>query len=99
MRKTQLYLGALLGVQVLLGAGLFVSQASVGSGEAPRPLLDFETGEVDKLVLASADSTLTLHKDGEAWQLADTGLPANGSKVQTLLDNLAGLQTSWPVAN
>lgn len=99
MRKTQLYLGAALGLQLLLGVGIFVSQASTGGGAAPQPLLGFDVADVDKLVLAGSDSTLTLQKQDGSWQLADTGLPANSSKVQGLLDTLAGLQTSWPVAS
>jgi hypothetical protein len=99
MRKTQLYLGALLGLQLLLGGGLFVSQASSGSGAAARPLLGFDTAEVDRLQLATADSSLSLQRRDGNWQLADSGLPANTTKVQSLLDNLAGLQTNWPVAS
>ncbi len=100
MPKTQLYLGTLLGLQLLLGAGIFVSQSSSGSGQAPEPLLQFAPAEVDRIAITGADQkTTTLQRADGQWQLADSALPANQSKVQTLLENLGKLQTSWPVAN
>ena len=100
MPKTQLYLGTLLGLQLLLGAGIFLSQSSSGSGQAPEPLLQFAAGAVDRIEITGADQkTTTLQRADGQWQLADSALPANQSKVQTLLDNLGKLQTTWPVAN
>lgn len=100
MPKTQLYLGTLLGLQLLLGAGIFVSQSSSGSGQAPEPLLQFAPAEVDRIAITGADQrTTTLQRTDGQWQLADSELPANQSKVQSLLDNLSKLQTGWPVAN
>lgn len=99
MNKPQLYLGTLLGLQLLLGAGIFVSQASTGSSQAPTPLLAFAAGDVDQLVIADAERKLTLQRQEDGWQLADSALPANAAKVNTLLDNLAALKTGWPVAN
>jgi len=100
MPKTQLYLGTLLGLQLLLGAGIFVSQSSSGSGQAPEPLLQFAAAEVDRIEITGADQkTTALQQEDGQWQLAGSGLPANQSKVQGLLDTLGKLQTGWPVAN
>src|SRR5690606_32957336 len=45
-----------------------------------------------------ADADTQLQKQSESWQLQEHALPANSSKVQSLLDTLAGLETTWPVA-
>lgn len=98
MKKAQQWLGGILAAQVLLGAGLLLGSGGQ-DGSAPEPLLDFAIDGVDRLVISSADDSTSLRKTGGQWQLQEHALPAIGTKVQGLLDNLAGLQTAWPVAD
>ncbi|PIE00863.1 MAG: hypothetical protein CSA79_01990 [Thiothrix nivea] len=48
------------------------------------------------MVVQDADGTVTLKKIGDRWQTA-AGFPANRSKVDGLLDKLAGLKHGLPV--
>lgn len=98
MKKSQQWLGGILAVQVLVSASLLFGSAWEGESRGPQPLLDFETGKVDRIVISTSDANTSLEKLGEDWQLQEHALPANSSKVQSLLESLAGLETTWPVA-
>lgn len=97
--KTPILLGTLFTVQLVLAAGLYIGGGT--TTPEPQPLLDFATAEIDRIVIDdnSNNSTTTLQRKDAAWRLPDTNLPANDSKVRTLLDNLSTLQTRWPVVS
>lgn len=93
-------LTGLLAAQVVLAGSLFFYNQSQRSGPAAAPLLDFATSEVDRIVVRDSNNSTTLQRSEGQWQLADlSGLPAAGSRIDTLLDNLARLKTQSPVAS
>jgi hypothetical protein len=95
----RLILGSALAVQVVLALGL-VWQGNIHSaGNEAEPWLDFPSTEVSKIVVADSSNTTTLElKDGQ-WSLVDPALPANSTRISTLLTTLDGLKTTWPVVS
>lgn len=87
----------LLAVQLLVAGGLAL--ANHRSQPEPTPLLNFETAQVDRLVIADSNQTVVLKMQGQAWILPDFHkLPANKSRLTALLGDLSRLKTGWPVA-
>lgn len=99
MTKFHTALGGLLALQVLLAAILFWSHQQPGQQNQQEPLLAFDQGQLDKLVVSDAQQTVTLTKSGGAWLIPDfKQLPADAAKLKGLLDRLHGLPAGWPVA-
>jgi hypothetical protein len=93
-------LTGLLAAQVVLAGSLFVYNQNQRGGEPAAPLLAFPVADVDRIVVRDNDDATTLVRNGDAWQLPELSqLPANSSRVITLLDNLEKLKTQWPVAS
>ena len=90
-------LAVLLAVQLLIIAAVWLMQA--GPGEAPQgPWLTFDAAQVDEIEVADgADASLLLTRTGSEWRLP-SGLPADAARISELLDSIAGLEASWPVA-
>lgn len=94
-----LLLAAVLAVQIiaalLLGGGRSLAPAAGGA-----PLLALETADVSTIELVSGDGdTVVVARSGDDWVLpALDGFPASGSRVDALLDDLAGLERPLPVA-
>ena len=82
-------------LQVLVIAVLLVSKS--GGVQSPEPFLQFDAISVDRFVVASADETIELSKEGGQWILPD-GNPANGEKVDRVIGKLADSGADWPVA-
>lgn len=97
--KTQTLLGSLLAIQVVLALSLFVGTQRGGEQASAQPLLAFATNTIDRIVINDATAQTTLALAGDNWQLPEKQLPANQSRIHTLLDSLGGLQTRWPVVN
>lgn len=99
--RTPLVLGlaAALAVQLLLALLL-----GGGRGMAPAAgdvaLLDLDPATVTRIGITGAEGeTLVLTRDGDAWVLPDLdGFPASSTRVDGLLDDLAGLTRPLPVA-
>lgn len=90
---------ALLTLQVLLSAGLWYGKYSANSGEAPAPLLAANIEAVNRIVIASADDSISLMRDSEQWYIdALDGLPADASKIADVLAKLEAIEGGWPVA-
>src|SRR5690606_25191483 len=89
MKKSQQWLGGILAAQVLVSTTLLFGSAWEGESRGPQPLLDFEASNVDRMVISASDANTQLQKQSESWQLQEHALPANSSKVQSLLDTLA----------
>jgi hypothetical protein len=93
-------LTGLLAAQVVLAGSLFMYNQSQRSNEPAVPLLGFAAADVDKIVVRDSANSATLLRQGDDWKLEEFGgLPANDSRITTLLDNLAALKTQWPVVN
>jgi hypothetical protein len=99
--KTQTWLGGLLALQLVLAAGLALNGLRERTTDIAAPLLDFATADVDRIVIDdNASKSTTLTRDDGGWQLASlSGLPANKAKATSVLDTLAGLRTTMPVAS
>jgi len=96
--KTTNLLGSLLVAQLLLAGALTLGRDT--GGMESHPLLAFPASAVDRIVIDDNSNSTTLQLTGDKWQLAAADkLPANGTRVNSLLDNLASLRTSWPVAS
>lgn len=98
--KTAQILGIALVLQLLLAAGITWQQVAAGGSQAPQPLLDFATNQVDRIELDDASNKVVLVKDADGWTLPDLQeLAANTQRVDKLLSDLDGLKTGWPVAD
>ena len=99
MNTLRNWLAGLLGLQLILAAGLFVSASTNRSGDPAAPLLAFDASQLNKIVIGDGDFRLTLAKQEDIWQLPELhDLPVNADKLEGALDKLANLKTGWPVA-
>lgn len=90
-------LSALLGVQLLIIAGVLFVESGTADGDA-GPWLEFDPATVDEIRIAGAeDQAVAIVRDGETWRL-EGGLPADAAKVDEVLERLAGLDAPFPVA-
>lgn len=91
-------LAVLLAAQLILALVLGLR----GAGTAPtpdRPLLALEATAVDRIAIAAPDRETVLVRDDDGWRLAgDPEIPADGAKVEALVERLSGLRKGWPVA-
>lgn len=96
-RRIIYVLAVLLGAQVLLGAALhFWPQ---GGGGGARPELPVADAGLDRIEIATADSTLKLVRQDGQWRLPEYfGMPASADGVKLLLDRLGKLEGGTPVA-
>lgn len=99
MNKLHLVLAGVFAAQMLL-AGLLYWQGQNGQAQSQaEPLLSFAAAEVDRVVIADGDQSLTLHKQDGQWQLPDLQqLPGAADKMDELLERLTAIQLTWPVA-
>ena len=86
---------AALAVQVAIVAALLAVRS--GGSVEPEPFLEFDADAVDALLVSDGESEVALAKNDGAWQLPD-GLPADGAKVDDVIDKLADASAGWPVA-
>lgn len=93
MNKT--WLMGILGVQLLICAGVFALQST--STDAPEPFLTFDAAAVDGIRIAEEEGAVELTKTDGVWYTAD-GHPADAGKIEEVLDKLASSGGDWPVA-
>ena len=100
MEKTVRLLAGLLALQLLLALGLGTLGPDLGEAEAGGALLAFDDAAVDQVTVADgAGARTVLARGEEGWVLPDAGgFPADGDKVEGLLERLAALQATVPVA-
>ena len=99
MIKTLQILCIVLIVQAVLVGILHFSD---GANQAIAPsenYLSFDMNDVDKIVIDGKESSVTLTKSGDAWELPDyAGLAVKETKIETFIDKLKAVKTRWPVA-
>jgi Domain of unknown function (DUF4340) len=100
--RTPLALGlaVLLGIQLLAAIALSLGdRGSLAPAALDSPLLTFDPKAVTAVRIAGGDGTaVTLARGDQGWLIADLGdFPADGAKVDALLDKLAGLKRPLPV--
>ncbi len=95
-----LVLAALLAAQIALA--LFLGLRGTGPGPAGRdtPLMAFEPAKVDRIRIERRGSDpVVLERVDKGWQVQSlSGFPASGTRIDTLLERLAGLKRGLPVA-
>lgn len=89
-------LAALAAGQGVLALVTHSGGAQVAVESVNGTLTEFIKSSVDQLSIQGAEGAMVLKKVGDSWQTAD-GFPANNSKVDGLLDKLAGLRHGLPV--
>ncbi len=100
MRRLITVLSVLLVLQLGLTAVLGITGRGFGAVSSTEPLLSFEHGSVDRIVIEvpDADPLILAKKDG-GWRLpGHFDFPASPSKVEDFAAKLAGLQKLRPVA-
>jgi len=100
MNRTQLMLGGLLLVQVLLILIFHSPFSGATSGVESRPLLGVLAAVTPSQleIRGSDDDVLTLVKQGGEWRVDELGgFPADGQKVDDLLEDLQQLTVRRPV--
>jgi hypothetical protein len=100
MKRTQLYLAGLLLVQVLLILIFRSPFTGADTGYASRallPALDAITPSQIEIVGPDEDSIKLVRRDG-AWHVDDLGgFPADGAKLESMLDELKQIRVRRPV--
>ena len=102
MNRTQLMLGGLLLVQVLLILIFHSPFSGATAGIESRPLLGVLTAVTPSQleIRGSDDGVLTLARQAGGWRVDDLGgFPANGQKVDDLLEDLEQLTVRRPVVS
>ncbi|WP_127476451.1 DUF4340 domain-containing protein [Sulfurivermis fontis] len=100
MQKTLKLLAVLLGAQLLLALGLNLADRGVSAPAESGPLLAIAKEKIDRITLEGPDQArVVLAKKDGAWRLTEAGdFPADGDRVEQLIERLAGLRTTTPVA-
>ena len=98
--QTRILLSAALAAQAALAGVLLIANGAADQAPAMAALLRFPSAQVSKVVISDGASSTTLEKSEDRWQLpALADLPANATRLTTLLQTLEGLQTRWPVVS
>lgn len=93
-------LAALLVAQLLAAIGLALGgRAELSPTALDSPLLGFEPAAVTVIRIVGGDgAAVTLARGDRDWSIAELGdFPADGAKIDSLLDKLAGLKRPLPV--
>jgi hypothetical protein len=99
MKKWIFILGGLLSAQLVLAVVLNLTGEDYGTFQAEESLLSFNRQAVDGLRIEDGTDTVVLEKQEGEWLLPQSGdFPASQADVERLLDTLAALESSWPVA-
>ncbi len=100
MEKTIRLLAVLLGAQLILAIGLVFTGPDLSAQGSRGPLLAVKPDQVDRLTVEGPDhAKVVLARSGGIWRVPDAvDFPADGNKVQELLERIAALQHGLPVA-
>lgn len=100
MEKTIRLLAVVLGVQLLLALGLSFTAPRLSAPAAEAPLLVFDAGKVDRLVIEGPEAAkVALTKTDGNWHLPDAAdFPADRNRIEQLLKRLSELRGGTPVA-
>lgn len=100
MKTIPSLLTLLLACQLLLTGSIFAYHRQVQAAHAQNTtLMSFSKDSIDAVIISEKDHKITIKKVEGHWILPDlAGLPADDTKVQSLIDHLASLKGGWPVA-
>ena len=88
-------LAGLLALQILIVAGVYAW--NLREPERPDQFFDFDLDEITQVEIRRDDQTVQVLRQEEDWRLAD-GKPADGDKIERVLEKLVSASTGWPVA-
>lgn len=100
MLKKVKMLAVLLVAQLVLAAGIGLTEREFATRSEPVPLLGFTRDTIDRITLEGPDAAkVTLARKDGSWILPDSGdFPANGARVEQLIEQLGALHSGTPVA-
>ncbi|CCE02958.1 DUF4340 domain-containing protein [Bradyrhizobium sp. STM 3809] len=100
MKSLPILLTALLGGQLALALTFAVNRSDHAAFEAKEPLVSFVPSKVDQIAIDDdAGHNVTLQRKDGKWVIpASADFPADTTKINGLLDRIAGLKKGWPVA-
>mgnify|MGYP001030817561 CR=1 FL=1 len=99
MNKHVIGLSAVLVLQILIGAGLYLNKHNAPQSGQSQTLLSLDMAQIDKITIQQEGSAATLLKKGDNWLLPKLEqLPADKAKLHGLVGKLETLQTGWPIA-
>ena len=101
MTRLPIYLVVFLCLQVVLTSVIYWQRNQQTGPHQTEPLLSFDRDKLDKIVITGAEQTesAVLTKDKGAWFLTNLNqLPVSQNQLDTALDKLSALTTSWPIA-
>ncbi|MBL4608639.1 MAG: DUF4340 domain-containing protein, partial [Pseudomonadales bacterium] len=99
MNKYITGLSAVLVLQIIIGAGLYLNKQKTQHNGENQTLLSLKSEDIDKLIIQEEGSSTTLLKKEGQWQLPELQqLPADKAKLMALLSKLENLQRGWPIA-
>ncbi|MGJ5075311.1 DUF4340 domain-containing protein [Bradyrhizobium oligotrophicum] len=100
MKGLPILLTALLGGQLALALTFAVNRSDHAAFDAKEPLVAFAPSKVDQVAIDDdAGHTVTLARKDGKWVIpALADFPADTTKVNGLLDRIAGLKKGWPIA-
>ena len=87
-------------IQCGVAAIIFWPKQSPGSGPTEQGLAPFPVDKIDELRIGDEfDNEAILVKTGKQWLLPDLeNLPADPTKVESLLQSITGQAENWPIA-
>jgi len=99
MTRTQWTLAGVLLVQLLLLLVIAAPWSSGSGSTGPRTLLpELETTSPSRIEISEGDERLVLSREADRWHVEQAaGYPADGAKVDKLLDDLRQLEVRRPV--
>lgn len=100
MHKRVKILAILLAAQLLLAAGIGLSNWDNAATREPVALVGFDPEKIDRIILEGPESArVTLVKRDLDWMLPESGeFPADRDKVEQLLQRLQTLRSGTPIA-
>lgn len=101
MRRNIVFLAALLAAQLLLAAGVSLTEPDLSGSRPDAELVALDTEAVDRIRIEGADDAevVLARGDDDGWVLPnENGFPASDMNVSRLLDSLSGLQRGFAVA-
>jgi len=97
MKLNTTFLSLLLTGQLLLAAGLYW-QAQRSTAPPPATALLSATQTLERMVISDGVDTVEIARSDGMWQLPGlSNLPADGARIERLLQQLASIDTRWPV--
>ena len=98
MNNLKVWLSGLLVVQVLLVAAIFIFSQTEDKFADGEFLVPFSVDSVNKMVIESDDSSITLVNSEDGWLMPESkNLPAHSGKVEFVLTDLHQLKNTWPI--